>query len=91
MKYAVLETNKVLFLELLDDHRDTLKAKKGEVADLRWGMEKLSAAEKAATEEISQLKVNLCHEVASCSSQEKELVRLRKELARLEEELGKKA
>jgi len=60
------------------------------VVDLCREMKELSAAGKAATKEISQLKVNLCREVAACSSRKEELVRLREELAQLEEELGKK-
>ena len=46
----------MLLSELLDDHRDALKAREGEVDDLRWGMEKLSVAGKATNEEISWLK-----------------------------------
>ena len=34
----------VLIVELLDDHRDALKAKEGEVVDMRQEMEELSAA-----------------------------------------------
>ena len=49
----------ILISELLDDHRDALKAKKGEVVDSRWGTEELSATGKAMTEEISQLKVDM--------------------------------
>ena len=44
---------------------------------------------KAVTKEISRLKEDLCHEVRARSSQEK-LMRLREELARLGEELGKR-
>jgi len=55
----------VLLLELLYDHRDVLKARKGEVADLCWGMEELSATEKATTEEISRLKVDFGREVVA--------------------------
>ena len=55
----------MLILELLD-----------EVADLRRGMEGLSAAGKAATEEISRLKVDLDHEAVVRSSRE-ELEQLR--------------
>ena len=40
----------MLISELLDDHHDALKAKKGEVADLHRGM--VSVAGKATTEEI---------------------------------------
>ena len=58
------------------------------MADLHRGME-LSAARKAATEEINQLKVDLCREVTARSSREEELARLREELAWLGEELGK--
>ena len=82
--------NAILISELLDDHWDALKAKKSEVADLCWGMEELSVVRKAATEKISQLKVNLCHEVTARSSQDEELARRREELAQLGEELGKK-
>ena len=76
--------------ELLDDHQDALKVKEGEVADLCQGREELSVAGKVVSEEISQLKVDLCHEVTACSSQEEELAWLRKELAQLGEELGKR-
>ena len=61
--------------ELLDDQRKALKEKKGEVADLHWEVE-LSAAGKAATGEISRLKVDLDHEAVVHSSQE-ELEQLR--------------
>ena len=70
----------MLILELLDDHRVALKAKKGEAADLRREMERLSTAGKMATEEISQLKVGLCHEVTTCSCREGKLARVREEL-----------
>jgi len=40
-------------------------------------MEELSVAEKASTEEISRLKVDLDHEAVVCSSREKELKQLR--------------
>ena len=43
----------MLLSELQDDHMDALKARKGEVADLRREMEELSAAGKAVTEKIS--------------------------------------
>ena len=43
-------------------------------------MEGLSAAGKTTIEEISQLKVNLCHEVTARSSWEEKLARLREEL-----------
>ena len=66
----------VLISELLDEHRDALKAKEGEVADLCRGKEELSAAGKAVTEEISRLKEDLCQEVRARSSQKEELVRL---------------
>ena len=62
----------MIILKLQDDHRDAMKAKKGEAADLCQGMEKLSAAGKAATEEISRLKVDLNHEAVVRSSLEKE-------------------
>ena len=39
----------VLISELLDDHRDALKVKEGEVADLYRGMKELNATVKAAT------------------------------------------
>ena len=58
----------VLISELLDDHQDALKAKDDKVADLRWRMEELSAAGKGTTKEISQLKVDLCREVAAHSN-----------------------
>ena len=70
----------MLLSELLYDHRDALKAKEGKVADLCQGMEKLSAAGKAATEEISRLKVDLSHEAVVRSSLEKELAQLSGEL-----------
>jgi len=66
----------VLILELLDKHRDALKVKKGEVADLHREMEELSAAGQVATKEIRQLKEDLCREVKTRSSWEEELVRL---------------
>ena len=68
----------VLISELLDYQRDALKVKEGEMADLRRGMEELSAARKAAIEEICQLKEDLCHEVRARSSREEELVQLGK-------------
>jgi len=37
---------------LLDDHRDALKMKEGEVTDLRRVVEELGAPGKAATEEL---------------------------------------
>jgi len=77
-------------LELIDDHRDALKVKEGEVADLHQGMEELSAAGQAATKEISRLKEDLCCEVKTRSSWEEELVPLQEELARLGEELEKR-
>jgi len=60
----------------LEDHQDALKVKEDKLADFCWGEEELSAVGKAATEEISQLKEDLCHEVRACLSQE-ELMRLR--------------
>ena len=45
----------MLIFELLDDQREALKEKDGEVADLRRRIEELSVAEKAATEKISQV------------------------------------
>ena len=60
----------MLLLELLDDHRDALKVREGKVIDLCQGMEKLSVAKKAATEEISRLKVYLSCEVVARSSRE---------------------
>ena len=66
----------VLISELLDEHRDALKAKEGEVADLYRGMEELSAAGQVATKEIRRLKEDLCCEVKTRSSWEEELVRL---------------
>ena len=63
----------MLISEFLDDYWDALKAKEGVVADLRRRMEELSVAGKAATEEISWLKVDLCHEVTARSSREEEL------------------
>ena len=65
--------------ELLDDHRKTLKKKDGEVVDLRQRMEELSAARKAATEEISRLRADLKHKAEVCSNRE-ELEQLRREL-----------
>ena len=41
--------------ELLDDHREALKKKDDDIADLCRRMEELSAVEKVAAEEISQL------------------------------------
>ena len=41
----------MLISELLDDHHDALKAKKGEVADLHQGI--ISVVGKAMTEEIN--------------------------------------
>ena len=72
----------VLISELLNNHRDTLKAKEGEVTDLRREMEGLSVAGKTVTKEISQLKVDLCREVTARSSREEELARLREELGK---------
>ena len=72
----------VLIWELLDDHWDALKAKKGEVADLRREMEGLIITGKMATEEINQLKVDLCREVTARSSREEKLARLREELGK---------
>ena len=69
-------------MELLDDHLDALKAKKGEVVDLLQEMGSLSATGKTTTEEISQLKVDLCREVTAHSSQEEELARVRQKLGK---------
>ena len=54
----------------MDDHRDALKAREGEVADLCRRMEELSAAGQASTEKISWLKVDLSRELAARSSRE---------------------
>ena len=66
----------VLLSGLLDDHWDVLKAREGEVSDLRWRMEELSAAGQAATEEIGWLKEDLSREVAAHLTRE-EVVQLR--------------
>jgi len=66
----------------LDDHQDALTAKEGKVADLRQEMEGLSATGKTTTEEICQLKVDLCREVMARSSREEELAWLREEVGR---------
>ena len=60
----------MLISELLDDHWDALKAKEGEVANVHREMEELIATGKAATEEISQLKVDLDNEAGVRSSRE---------------------
>ena len=70
----------MLLSELLDDHRDALKAREGGIVDLHRRMEELSAAGKAATEEISRLKVDLNHEVVAYSSQKEEVMQLRGKL-----------
>ena len=80
----------MLLSELLDDHRDALKARKGEVADLRWGMEELSVAGRAVTEEISRLRVDFGHEVVAHSSREEELAQLRGELEKRGSEMLKR-
>ena len=64
--------------ELLDDHREALKERDGEIADLHRRVEELSAAEKVATE-ISRLRANLDHE-AVLRSNRKELKQHRREL-----------
>ena len=48
--------NVILISELLDDHRDALKAKEDEVVNLHRGMKELSTTGNATTEEISRLK-----------------------------------
>jgi len=45
-------------------------------------MEGLDAARKTTTEEICQLKVDLCREVTARSTREEDLVRLREELGK---------
>ena len=80
----------VLLSELLDDHRDALKARKGEVSDLRRRMEELSAAEQIATEEIGLLRENLSREVAARLSREEELVLLKGELEKKGSEVLKR-
>ena len=62
--------------ELLDDHREALKKKDGEVTDLRRRMEEFSAAAKAAAEEVSRLRANLDHGAVVRSNRE-ELEELR--------------
>ena len=63
----------VLYLKLLDDHRDALKVREGEVSDFCRRMEELSAAGQTATEEISRLKKDLSHEVAAHSNREEKV------------------
>ena len=45
-------------------------------------MEGLSVAGKTTIKEISQLKVDLYHEVTGCSCREEELARIREELGK---------
>ena len=80
----------VLISELLDDQWDALNAKEGKVTDLHRGMEEFSAAEKAATEEISRLKIDLDHEVGVHLSREKELAQLRGKLEKIGSEMLKR-
>ena len=79
----------MLLSELLDDHRDALKARECEVADLRRKMEGLSATGKATTEESSWLKVDLGREVVARSSRE-DVVQLRVELEKKGSEMLKR-
>ena len=58
--------------------------KEGEVTDLHWEMEGLHVA---TTEEISQLKVDLCCKVMAHSSWEEELTRLMEELRKKSSEM----
>ena len=53
-------------------------------------MEGLSVVGKIMTEEIYQLKVDLCHEVTARSRQEEELARFRKELGKKGSEMLEK-
>ena len=57
---------------------------------MRQEMERLSASEKAATEEISQLKVGLCHEVTTRSCRKGKLARVREELVKKDSEMLEK-
>jgi len=61
---------------VLDDHQDALKARKGEVSDLRQRMEELNDVGQTKTEEIRRLKEDLSREVAARLSRE-EVVQLR--------------
>ena len=79
----------MLISKLLDDHRDALKAKEGEVADLRQEVEELSAMGKVATEEISWHKVYLDHKAMVRSSREKKVAQLRGEIAKKGSEMLK--
>ena len=67
----------MLIFELLDDHIEALKERDGEVADLCQKVKKLNAAEKASTEEISQLQANLDHEAVVHSHREEEQKQLK--------------
>ena len=78
------EAFRVSCVMLLDDHRNALKTKEGEVADLRRETEGLHVV---TTEEISWPKVDLCCEVKACSSREEELMRLREELGKMGSEM----
>ena len=70
----------MLIFKLLDEQKEALKEKDGEVVDLRRRMEELSAAEKAATEENSQLRADLDHQAVVRSNWEERLEQLRGEL-----------
>jgi len=80
----------VLLSELLDDHRDALKARKGEVSDVRRRMEDLSAVWQAANEEIGRLKEDLSREVAARLSRKEEVVHLRGEVDKKGSEMLKR-
>ena len=69
----------MLLSKLLNDYWDALKAREDEVVDLCRGMEEVSAAGKAATEEISRLKIDVGCEVVAHSSREEKLVQLKGE------------
>jgi len=53
-------------------------------------MERLSVAGKTVTEEISQLKVDLCRKVMAHSCRKKELARVREELGKKSSEMLEK-
>jgi len=67
----------LLLSELLDDHRDALKAREGKVSDLCRRIEGLSSVGQAASKEIGRLKEDLGCEVAAHLSREEEVAQLR--------------
>ena len=80
----------VLLFKMLDDHWDALKAREGEVSDLRRKMEELNAAGQATTEEIGRLKEYLGRKLATHLIRKEEVVQLRGELEKNGSEMLKR-